>query len=132
MNRIVLTLLVAAAFLGACGSGGPEPARPATADSAAVPTVAPVPAVIVAAPGRSGAIVMPDMTGRSLLHSYEDLVAAGMTRVTREDASGLARSFVNDSIWIVCMQVPEAGADVATNEAVTLYAVKVGEDCPGG
>lgn len=128
-KRVVPCLLVAVALLGGCGGASESPPPSATV------TTAPEDVTSVAAPSRSRDVAVatfevPDLVGVNLQHAVESLEAAGARLIDRQDATGLERIFVNDSMWTVCAQVPAAGETATAHDAVTLWVQKLGEPCP--
>lgn len=72
---------------------------------------------------------MPDLVGMNLQDAQDLLQALGSYFLDQEDAL-YDRVQILDSGWTVCRQSPEPGAMMPLVATVTLWSVKIGEDCP--
>ncbi|MDR2896456.1 MAG: PASTA domain-containing protein [Propionibacteriaceae bacterium] len=74
---------------------------------------------------------LPDFTGVNLQTAQDQLQGLGLFVLDQEDASGQNRMQLDDSNWTVCRQEPAAGDEVALTDEITLWSVKIGENCDG-
>jgi hypothetical protein len=79
---------------------------------------------------RTGTFVMPNLVGLVLQDAQDQLQALDSYNLDQEDASGLERIQILDSNWMVCRQSPSPGTEVPLDGLVTLWSVKLDEECP--
>lgn len=79
---------------------------------------------------RADGLVMPTMRGRELQDSQDWLREQGAYLFLQRDAAGQGRTQVLDTNWKVCRTSPAAGKWADFDRRITLYAVKLDEDCP--
>lgn len=72
---------------------------------------------------------MPNLVGMNLQDAQDQLQALGSYVLDQEDAL-YDRVQILDSGWTVCRQSPEPGTMTLLLATVTLWSVKIGEDCP--
>lgn len=136
--------LVVAGLIAACGSGDELSATSAasaisstTTAAATTPTttvppaaLAPqpsvVPTVAIAPEVAAAPVLMPPVVYMNLQAAQNLIQDAEVFLSRREDATGVGRSQINDSNWIVVDQTPDVGVPIEEGDAV-LSVVKIGE-----
>lgn len=131
-----MTALVAAAVcvaLASC-SAEPEPRVTVTVSATATVTAGPLDELgdeIEDAVDDATAFTMPDVVGMNLQEAQDALQALGSYLMNQEDATDKGRLQILDDNWVVCSQDPASGTQYSKLDVVTLWSVKIGEDCPG-
>ena len=79
-------------------------------------------------PARAGSV--PNVVCMDLQLAQDKAQAAGFTRMTADDASGLRRRQVNDQDWVVVAQSPPAGTRTSPRTQVVFQVLRYGDRAP--